>query len=214
MAIHIIADTREHRSGIAKRLQKIEGVEVVVKDLDIGDYQVSDQCVIERKTASDFVLSLVDGRLLSQSLLMRANVPMPVMIIEGELYANRYNNISQAALQGALSCLSVLHGIRIVPSRDEADSAGLIATIGRHLLPEGLGYEIPLRVQKPKDVRVLQQFCTEGLPGCGPKRAQDMLTHFGSIHAVFSASVDDMTKVPGVGKGTAQKIHDLIHVRY
>ena|ERR1039457_1279930 len=121
MPIHIIADTKESRSGIAKRLQAIEGVEVVVRDLEIGDYQVSDDCVVERKTASDFVHSLLDGRLLSQSQLMKANVQQPVMIIEGDLYANKNNNLTQASLQGALSCLAVLHGLTIVPSKDESD---------------------------------------------------------------------------------------------
>lgn len=213
MPIHIVADTKESRSGIAKRLQSVDGVEVVVRDLDMGDYQVSDDCVIERKTASDFVLSLLDGRLLSQSLLMKANVAQPVMIIEGDLYANRYNNFSQASLQGALSALSVLHGFTIIPSQNEADTAGLVATMAR-LLQQGLGYEIPLRVKKPKDVKVLQQYIIEGLPAAGGKRAQDILSYFGTVASVFNASVDEMSKVPGVGKGTAQKIYDIIHAKY
>lgn len=213
MAIHITVDTREGRSGIAKRLKGIEGVEVVVRDLVIGDYQVSDDCVIERKTASDFVLSLADGRLLSQSQLMKGNFSQTVMIIEGDLYGNKYNNFTQASLQGALSAISVLHGLTIVPSKDEADTAGLVATMARHL-QFGLGYEIPLRVQKPKDISILQRFVVEGLPGCGGKRTQDILTHFGTVASVFKATIEELAQVPGVGKGTAAKIFELIHAKY
>lgn len=212
MPCKIICDTREVRSGVPERLVAIEGAEIEIRDLEIGDYLISDECVIERKSASDFNLSILDGRLFVQAKLMRANFSLPVMIIEGDIHSTR-SGIAINALQGALSALAVLEGITIVPSQSPTDTAGIVSAIARHLT-QGLGYEIPLRVQKPKERKILQQYCVEGLPACGGKRSQDILKHFGSIHKVFNASVDELAAVPGVGKGTALKIYDLIHEEY
>ena len=42
------------------------GSRVEVKQLDFGDFVVSGDVVIERKTLDDFVKSIYDGRLFSQ----------------------------------------------------------------------------------------------------------------------------------------------------
>ena len=123
------------------------------------------------------------------------------------------HGFTSASLQGALSDLVVLEGVSVIPSKDVKDSAGLIATMARHA-QEGLGYEIPLRVAKPKDIRVLQQYIIEGLPGIGPKRAQDILAHFGSVLATITASKEDWMRVPGLGKATAEKVTEIIRARF
>ncbi|MEX3983959.1 helix-hairpin-helix domain-containing protein [Paraburkholderia sp. EG287A] len=54
------------------------------------------------------------------------------------------------------------------------------------------------------------QFLLEGLPGCGPKTAKPLVSTFGSALAAFNASVDELCKVPGVGKKTAERIRDAL----
>ncbi len=57
--IEIYADHRETKSGIPSALEDL-GAEVIVKTLEVGDYHVSDDVIIERKTTSDFIHSIID----------------------------------------------------------------------------------------------------------------------------------------------------------
>jgi excinuclease ABC subunit C len=51
----------------------------------------------------------------------------------------------------------------------------------------------------------------EGIPGVGAKRRRELLRHFGGIQEVKSASVDDLTKVAGISKKTAEDIYSALH---
>jgi excinuclease ABC subunit C len=51
----------------------------------------------------------------------------------------------------------------------------------------------------------------EEIEGIGPKRRQDILTHFGGIRGVQRASVDDLVRVPSVSRELAQRIYDALH---
>jgi len=53
----IYVDPRER--GMAKLLES-RGLEVILKSLEVGDYVISDRVAIERKTAQDFVASIID----------------------------------------------------------------------------------------------------------------------------------------------------------
>lgn len=209
MPVTIIVDSRETNSTIPKILKTYPDVVIDIQQLECGDYMVHDECVIERKEALDFVNSIRDGRLFGQVKLMKANYTRPVLIVEGDLYAKPHG-FTPASIQGALSDLVILEGISVIPSKSIHDTAGLIATMARHS-QEGLGYEINTRVAKPKDIGMLQQYIIEGLPGCGAKRAQGIIKHFGSVFGAMTASQADWEKVPGLGKATAQKVYEIIH---
>jgi Fanconi anemia group M protein len=112
-----------------------------------------------------------------------------------------------------MSWLTALEGVSIIYSRDQQDSADLVYTFARHL-QHGLGYEIPLRSCKPKDLRVYQQYMVEGLPGVGPGRARALVEHFGSVRAVLTASAAELAKAPGMGAKTAQKIVEVLEAQW
>ena len=64
--LRIIIDEREEKkSGIPKLLSSI-GVKTEIKTLPIGDYIVAPETVVERKTISDLLSSIFDGRLFDQ----------------------------------------------------------------------------------------------------------------------------------------------------
>ncbi len=67
-SINIIADDREHKSEVIKSLMGIENVEVCIRRLGIGDYQVEKRVIVERKTLKDFAISIIDGRLFKQMI--------------------------------------------------------------------------------------------------------------------------------------------------
>ena len=51
----------------------------------------------------------------------------------------------------------------------------------------------------------------EVIPGLGPKRRRDLLTHFGGIQGVLKASEKDLQVVPGLGEVMARTIYKVLH---
>ncbi|HTJ66621.1 MAG TPA: excinuclease ABC subunit UvrC [Actinospica sp.] len=53
----------------------------------------------------------------------------------------------------------------------------------------------------------------DGIPGLGEVRRKALLKHFGSVKAVRGASVDELAAVPGLGRATAEALHEAIAQR-
>ena len=51
----------------------------------------------------------------------------------------------------------------------------------------------------------------EVIPGLGPKRRRDLLTHFGGIQGVLKASEHDLGLVSGFGKSLARMVYKVLH---
>jgi fanconi anemia group M protein len=194
--VTLIADSREVRSGIAIKLGRFPGVTVVQQELSSGDYIIAEGFAVERKDANDFVLSVMQGRLFDQVARMQNEYPRTAVLIEGDPYGTR-SAIAPEAVDGALSWLSLLSGVQVIFSPSVAVTPRLLWRMAIHAT-HGLGYEIPLRAAKPKNA--VAQYLVEGLPSVGPKTAQILLAHFGSPHAVFTATEEELLKVAGLGK--------------
>ena len=208
MTLSIVADSREHRSGLIPELIRL-GAIIQVEELEAGDYVLAEGLAVERKEANDFVSSIMDRRLFAQVPLLKATYARPFIIIEGDLSAVR-SIIEPAALAGALSYLSVLEGITVLHTAGAAHTALQLITMARHAT-QGLGYEIALRGAKPKDRRSQAQYLVEGLPGIGPAAAKKLLDHFGSPAKVLSASQEELTQVKGIGAKMAATVHEVLH---
>lgn len=207
--IKIIADSKETNSGILRDLRSRDDVELVIADLEIGDYVLSDDIIVERKESTDFVNSLIrDKRLFSQAENLAQVCSRPVWLLEGNLFNTR-SSIHPNALIGSLSYLTTILGISIIPSPSAKHTAQMLHTMARHA-SEGLGYEISLRSAKPKDMAISCRFLVEGLPGIGPKAAQKLLDHFGSPRKIFTATTDQFREVSGIGPKTIEKIQSLL----
>ena len=84
MTIRIVADEREKNSQVPNLL-KIMGVFVDYEQLAVGDYIVSPETVIERKTIYDLISSVYDGRLFIQCSDLINHYSKPFMLIEGNI---------------------------------------------------------------------------------------------------------------------------------
>lgn len=201
--ITVLCDMRESRSGIIDRLRDM-GAGVQVGELDCGDFVLSGSVVVERKTAVDFVSSIVDGRLFNQSAKLRLNFQRPVFLILGDLYATR-SAITREAIDGAVSFLVAIEGVSVLYVRDETAAAGLIYRMASHC-QKGLGYDVAFRRGKVPAGSGEALFVIEGLPGVGPSTAIKLLNHFRSVEAVMQASMDDLKAIPGLGPKKAERI--------
>lgn len=212
MAIKIVADMRESRSTIISRLQQLPEMEIEVRELPSGDYLLREDFPIERKAASDFIISIQDRRLFEQVQKMRADFGRATFIIEGDVFATR-SKMSPEAIRGAISYLSTIEDAKVITTKNAVETAELMAVMARHLTG-GLGYDVSLRASKPKDLRIQAQFIVEGFPGIGPSTAKALLAHFGSVQKLLAAEVGQLREVPGIGEKTAQQIRTVLEFAY
>ena len=122
-------DHREGKSALAARLRQ-EGLTVEVVSLPVGDVQISDRILIERKGTRDFVDSLLDGRLLDQATRLVSSAPRAMLVLEGsDLFQHRA--VHGQAIMGALATLTFDYGLPVVTSSDTAETARFIAVSAR-----------------------------------------------------------------------------------
>ncbi|MEM9304229.1 MAG: excinuclease ABC subunit UvrC, partial [Pseudomonadota bacterium] len=51
----------------------------------------------------------------------------------------------------------------------------------------------------------------EDIPGIGPRRRRALLTHFGGLHGLKAAGVEELAVVDGISNELAQRIYDSLH---
>lgn len=207
--IHVIVDDRETTSGVVEALDVFEEVEVSIQRLRLGDYEVDDKLLFERKTLLDLTVSIKDGRLFRQAGQL-ASCPMrSVIILEGTATDLASSGMRREAIQGALITLSIFLGIPIIRSKSPMESAHLMLYAARQLRSFKAG-ALPRAGIRPKGRRKSQLHILQGLPGVGPERAQRLLDTFGSVEAVFTANIDELISVSGIGTTTAESIRWLV----
>lgn len=77
----VIVDTREFRSELPSLLHR-RGLHIVPATIEVGDYIITPDVCVERKSISDLVSSLISGRLHTQTENMVRHYRIPVLLIE------------------------------------------------------------------------------------------------------------------------------------
>ena len=206
---HIIVDDRECKSKVILSLLENENMNISVRRLPVGDYQISNRVVVERKTIRDFGKSVVDGRLFKQMIRLANSTYQGVMILEGTIADTVDLKMTTASMQGALITVSLILGIPVLRSRDPSETASLIVYAGRQLNSITRG-GIQRYGYRPKGSRKRQLYILQGLPGIGPKKAGRLLDRFGSVEAAVTASSTELQSVEGVGKSIAERIRRVV----
>ena len=206
----IYVDPRER--GMAKLLEA-RGMEVTLRNLDVGDYVVSDRVAIERKTASDFVASIIDPErnLFRQIGDLSRSYDRPVLILEGrDLYTRQVNPNS---IRGALAAVAVDYGVPIIPTEDQDDTASVIALLVAREQKEG--HEPKMHGHKTaRTLKEQQEYLISAIPSVGPRVARNLLRHFGSIERIMTARQEELQEVEMVGPKIAERIRELVGGEY
>lgn len=207
----VYADSREGNSKVIRHLTEME-IDVKVNSMAVGDYQVSDEVVIERKTAKDFVDSIIDKRLFKQARELSEEFKRPLLILEGD---DIYNGMLHPnAVRGTMAAIAIDFGISIIPTRNSQDTAAMIKRIA---VREQNGEKTPIQIRtdkKPTSLWEQQLFIVESLPNIGPVNAKNLLQHFGSVEKVLNASENELMEVDGIGKKTANNIRKVVESEY
>jgi len=207
----ILVDVGELRSGIPKGLED-RGLKVVVRDLALGDYLVSDRVCVERKTTRDFASSIKTKRLFDQAVRLKEKYERPLLLIEGyDLYHTR--GVHPGGIKGALVMIAVSIGLPIIFSRDIDDTTDLLATMAKQerAAKREISFYPKRKARSPSQEieRVVESF-----PGIGPVLSRQLLLHYNRLEDILSASTQELTRVPKIGKKKAGMIRDILQRDY
>jgi len=209
--IHIRIDTQEQRSGIPDLLAFMPQMHITMVNLTVGDYDLggSPARIIERKTASDLILSIQQGRLFEQLDAMQATEFVPILLLEGDPLRVAHSRMTPESIRGALAYIVAILHIPILPSSNAAESAHLLFASARQLQS---GYTTPGPATGRRSAsRVEQQMAIlRALPGIGVVTARALFAHFGSLRDVFSADAATLATVPGITSRRAAALVELL----
>ena len=205
--IRIIVDERERKSGIPDLLKAV-GMGVEMKTLPIGDYIVSPETIVERKSIKDLMASVFDGRLYDQCNRLKENFEHPIVLVEGNVDEIEEITDNPLVFYGAISRVTLEFKIPIIHTPSASHTAKLlVALCSKKDGPTG-PYLKKIKKSSNLETQQLSTLCS--LPGIGEKFAVRMLEKFGTPLKVFSATTSELSKVEGLGESRAKKIKNML----
>lgn len=207
--IEIVVDKRESVL-IKSELNKLN-VNVLEEMLDIGDFILSEDVCVERKTFKDFVDSIIDGRLFSQLIQMKQRYIRPILLLENGSQSDR---IAQNAFFGALASVVTDFGLPLVTTQSTEESALLLYTIAKREQTEKKKSVKIREGEKPINIREVQKYVLAGIPSVSSVLASRLLEKFGTLQKIFNSSEEDLMQVKGIGEVIARKIREVVTTNY
>lgn len=221
----VVVDVREFRSSLPSLLHGRSMI-IVPCMLTVGDYILSPNICIERKSIKDLISSFKDGRLYNQAETMLLHYKTPMLLIEFD--QNRSFTLEPFAdLSGSLSSMSSSNAssdlqsklvlltlafprLKIIWSSSPYQTAEIFESLKtQEAEPDPIqAVKIGLEGgQKAED----QSFNREPqdmlrvVPGVTGKNIKNLIVETGSVKEVANASVDELE--PAVGKEAARQIY-------
>ncbi|NXN07541.1 XPF endonuclease, partial [Indicator maculatus] len=222
----VIVDMREFRSELPSLIHR-RGIDIEPVTLEVGDYILTPDVCVERKSISDLIGSLNNGRLYAQCVSMSRYYKRPILLIEFDP-SKPFSLIPRGSLHQEISSnditsrltLLTLHfpKLRILwcPSphataelfeelkqnhpQPDAETAMAI-TADSEILPESDKYN-----PGPQDFLLK-------MPGINAKNCRALMNHVKSIAELVTLSKDELTNILG-NAANATQLFDFIHLTY
>jgi DNA excision repair protein ERCC-4 len=225
MPVRIVVDERERNSGIPDLLKKA-GALVDYAQLAVGDYVVSPETAIERKTVRDLVHSIYDGRLYVQCAELVRHYAKPVVVIQGDLAKLQEipEDVQDEAkveklkerlplAYDALATVAMEFRIPVLHAPDAKQTATLLHTMASKTLQQNggrTGGPLLRKIRKENPVYLQQLSVLSSVPGVGDKLAVRMLEKFKTPQKALNASVAELATIHGFGLARAQRLRKVL----
>jgi DNA excision repair protein ERCC-4 len=217
--VRIVVDERERSSRIPDLLRQL-GVVTDFAHLKVGDYVISTETAIERKTIHDLLNSIYDGRLLVQCSDLIQHYTKPVIIIEGNILnlvdessslEDTLSNDRIYLISESLARVALDFRIPIINVPYAEYTSQLLVTMLNRTLEEGKN-DGPLlkRIKKSNPVQIQQLSILSSLPGVGDRLAVRMLKSFITPRRALTASAAELARIPGFGSARAIKVRKVL----
>ena len=211
----IIIDTREASSAKKITAGLIEkGVNVKTAMLEKGDYILSDQCAVERKTVNDFVYTLTRRYLFEQLFRLKDVYPKSLIVLEGYLpIIYKYSNIQPQAIWGAIFNLAK-NGVAIVNTASQKETIDFLYTAARQEQIIEKRSAIVHAFKKCDTLSDAQVYFIASLPSIGREKSTAILDSYQTpLNALIN--VDDWEKtVHGLGPVITNRVKDVLSIPY
>jgi DNA excision repair protein ERCC-4 len=221
----VVVDVREFRSSLPSLLHGRSMV-IVPCMLTVGDYVLSPNICIERKSVKDLISSFKDGRLYNQAETMLQYYKSPMLLIEFdqnksftlEPFADLSGSISSVSsantssdLQSKLVLLTLAFPkLRIIWSSSPYQTAEIFESL-KLQEPEPdpieavkIGLEGGQRAEDQSFNREPQDMLRV-VPGVTGKNIKNLIIEMGSLKEIANASVEELE--PAVGKEVGRQIY-------
>jgi ERCC4-type nuclease len=207
----IIVDSREASSAAKIVTGLVErGVNIKTETLEKGDYILSDQCAVERKTVHDFVYTLTRRYLFEQLFRLKEAYPKSLVLLEGYLpIIYKFSHIQPVAVWGAMFNLAK-NGIALVNTMSYKETIDFLYVAARQ---EQIVEKRAPTVHAFKKMDTLadaQLYFVASLPNIGREKALAVLKSYQTpLNAVIN--VDDWAKtVHGLGPVISNKVKEVL----
>jgi len=197
-----------------KNTQIIAGImydNIEVTHLNIGDVLMRG-VIFEMKAPDDFVASVFDDRLFTQIANMTENYRHAFVLVHGTYFGTQlvYDSRSRVHNFPGIIASCIARGVTPLFTDSLDDSLELIDLISSKCT-DGKVRDRPVkRVSlKDKQIGIVCSF-----PGISDGRAKLLLTHFGSINAILTASKEELCEIKGIGPETATKMQKILQKPY
>lgn len=211
----IIMDSREASSAKKIATGLIEkGVNVKTEMLEKGDYILSDQCAVERKTVNDFVYTLTRRYLFEQLFRLRDVYPKSLIVLEGYLpIIYKYSSIQPQAIWGAMFNLAK-NGIAIVNTASQKETIDFLYTAARQEQIVEKRSAVVHAFKKCDTLSDSQVYFIASLPSIGREKATAILNSYQTpLNALIN--IDDWEKaVHGLGPVITNRVKDVLSSPY
>jgi ERCC4-type nuclease len=185
--------------------------------LDAGDLMLATDdnaiLLVERKTPSDLLGSIHDGRLFSQAAAMRQITPWCYLVITGVLYHNREGHVicnglgktewDWNAVQGALLTVQEL-GVGVIPCWGDDDYEAAVTRLANRSRGEAHVARRGVKLLGPGETALAE------LPGIGIERVKSLLQFCGSPAWALVALSDSSPAIPGIGDGIKRQVREAL----
>jgi ERCC4-type nuclease len=211
----IIVDSREASTAAKIVTGLIErGVKVKTQLLEKGDYILSDQCAVERKTVTDFVYTLTRRYLFEQLFRLKDAYPKSLILFEGYLpIIYKFSHIQPAAIWGAMFNLAK-NGIALINTKSYKESIDFLYVAARQ--EQILEKRSPMvhAFKKTETLTDAQIFLVASLPNIGREKAVALLKAYQTPLNAF-INVDDWSKtVHGLGPVISSRVKEVLSTPY
>ena len=179
--------------------------------LDIGDVLMRG-VVFEMKAPDDFVSSVFDGRLFGQIANMTEHYQHAFVLVHGTYFETQliYDSRSKVHNFPGIVASCTARGVIPLFTGSLNTSLDLIDLISSKCT-DGKVRDRPVKRVSLKD-RQIGIVC--GFPGISDTRAKALLSHFGSIKGILTASEEELCKVEGIGLKTVSKLKRILQKPY
>lgn len=209
----VIADERERASGVPEELGKLN-VRVYFSTLPVGDYVLTPEIAVERKSVRDLLSSIYDSRIFYQAAGISAAYAKPYLLIEGDSKEVSKLAKNLKSYYGAIANISLAYGLRILYTADKQETAIAIAELLSHARARPVSRLPQEAPPRSKSIPQQQLYMVSSIPGIGRKLAEKLLLKYGTPRRVMGLTAGELSMTPGIGWKRAERIKNLLDSKY